>query len=74
MLVCRSGIPERAMAPGYILLLRLILGSDWTRRPVVTISSPIDDKDDDEGCDDISTHDSVQEKLVDANYYQHNLG
>jgi hypothetical protein len=33
---------------------------------VVTISSPIEDRDDDEGCDDISTHDSVQGRLVDA--------
>jgi len=30
-----------------------------TWRPVVAISSPSDDNDEDEGCDAISTHDSA---------------
>ncbi len=29
-----------------------------TRRPVVTISSPMEDREDEDGCEAISTHDS----------------
>lgn len=37
----------------------LVLGSCCTRRPVVTISSPIEDREDEEGCEAISTQDSI---------------
>jgi hypothetical protein len=33
---------------------------------VVTTSSPIEERDDDEGCDDISTHDSRAKGLADT--------
>jgi hypothetical protein len=36
-----------------------VFGSCWTRRPVVTISSPTEDREEEEGWEDISTHDSA---------------
>lgn len=39
--------------------LRRLFESCCTRRPVVTISSVADDKDDEEGCEETSIHDSV---------------
>lgn len=45
-------------APG-CALLRLRVSDTWcTRRPVVTISSPREDSEEEDGCEDISTHDS----------------
>lgn len=44
--------------PGTRRLLRE-LGSCCTRKPVVTISSPMEDKEEEDCCEDISTHDSA---------------
>lgn len=57
MLVCRAS-KVIGNGPGPRRLLRE-LGSCWTRRPVVTISSPMEDKEEEEGCEDISTQDST---------------
>lgn len=56
--VCLVSSPMGDGAPGCILRLRRVFESFCTRRPVVTISSPIEDREDEEGCDDISTQDS----------------
>ena len=42
------------------LLLLLCSGRLCTFKPVVTISSPMEDKEDEEGCDDISTQESAE--------------
>jgi hypothetical protein len=44
-------------------LRRRGLGACDTRNPVVTISSPIEESDDEDGSDDISTQDSARWKL-----------
>jgi hypothetical protein len=36
-----------------------VLGSCCTRSPVVTISSPMEDRDEDDGWEEISTQDSI---------------
>jgi hypothetical protein len=56
VLVCRA---SRLMCDGPATLRRLReLGSCCTRRPVVTISSPIEEREDEDGCEAISTQDS----------------
>lgn len=49
-------------APGLTPLLRLRLGFCCTRKPVVTTSSLAEDKDEEDGCELISTHESEEKK------------
>lgn len=52
-------------APG-ALRRRLGVDSCWTRSPVVTISSPIEEREEEDGWEDISTQESSSALMADA--------
>lgn len=45
---------------------RLGVDSCWTRSPVVTISSPIEEREEEDGWEDISTQESSSALMADA--------
>jgi hypothetical protein len=58
VLVCRASRLRCDGAPGCTRRRLRVLESCRTRRPVVTISSPIEEREDEEGWEEISTQDS----------------